>query len=1234
MSSFALLTERFLFKNSFINFLITQSRTILKSLEAAFGPNSALVEELYNQYLEDPDSVPNHWRSYFDELEGKAPPSGDSRSATNGKPATATAPPVKKEKKEATLPADVTLEKIKGVSGKIVENMDESLELPTATSMRVLPMKMLIEDRMIINRHLQQRGEPKASFTHFIAWVVIQALQDFPNMNNSFVHKDGEMFKVIPNQVNLGVAVDVQNKDGSRNLLVPNIKGVDKMNFKEFLHAYAELIDKARNGKLEISDFQGTTITLTNPGTLGTVASVPRLMKKQGTIIATGAIDYPAEYQSMSQEVLNELGISKVMTITSTYDHRIIQGAESGAFLKKIHSMLNGEEDFYEQIFADLEIPYEPVPYGEDQYVGQLDGRGAASLEDYKRAVAVMRLINMYRTRGHVLADLDPLSDDPKHSPELDLEYYGLTLWDLDREFYCGGLGGYEKAPLRVILKLLRDTYCGRIGAEFMHLLDLDERGWLRERMEATTNKPDLGKDDKKQILHKLNQAMAFEQFLHKKYIGHKRFSLEGADTLIPMMHFMLEQAGDQDVEKMFLGMAHRGRLNILVNIMHKPYRRVFADFEGNVDPKTIQGSGDVKYHLGSKGEHKTENGKSVQVELMPNPSHLESVNPVVEGAARATQDHLDKENPEKRVLPVLIHGDAAFAGQGVVAETLNMSQLEAYKTGGTVHIITNNQIGFTTLPKEGRSTEYASDLAKMILAPIFHVNGDDPEAAIHAINMAFEYRQKFGKDVIIDLICYRKHGHNEGDEPAFTQPGMYKEIKNHPTVRDIYTRSLVKKGEFTDEETEPIFKEFHELLQQAFEDAKNASPLEVTEEMIHRKETPQKDWPDYPDTTYSKEELKDIAVKLNTVPKDFDANPKLLRQLAKRAEIVEKNEKKIDWGFVEALSFGSLLKSGITVRLTGQDAERGTFSHRHAILHGTETDQQFIPLNNLSEDQAPFFPYNSLLSEFACVGFEFGYSAAKPEALVIWEAQFGDFVNGAQIPIDQFISSSEAKWGQKCNLVMTLPHGYEGQGPEHSSARLERFLQLCAEDNMQVVNLTTPAQYFHILRKQALQDNKKPLIIMSPKSLLRHPLATSNTEELAGGRYKPFIPDEEVEDKKAIDRLVICSGKVYYDLYNSRKERGKDNVALTRLEQFYPFPDADIQDILKEYKHVKEIVWCQEEPKNMGGWFFVAPRITSLLKRGQKLTYAGRQASASPAAGQMKIHQAEQQKLITETFG
>ncbi|MCG2588282.1 multifunctional oxoglutarate decarboxylase/oxoglutarate dehydrogenase thiamine pyrophosphate-binding subunit/dihydrolipoyllysine-residue succinyltransferase subunit [Rhodohalobacter sulfatireducens] len=1209
----------------------------MKSLEAIFGPNSALVDELYKQYKEDPDSVPGHWKRYFDELEGieieEAPTQDNGAPAVKEKKKEA--PKKEKpaeEKKEPKIPEGAEVEKIKGVASKIVENMDESVYVPTATSLRVLPVKMMTEDRKIINSHLLKTSNRKASFTHLIAWAVIQALKEFPNINSYYANKNGDHYRIKPGQVNLGIAVDLESKDGSRNLVVPNIKNVDEMNFSEFLDAYSELIEKARSGNLEISDFDNTTISVTNPGTIGTVSSVPRLMKGQGAIIATGAINYPAEFQSMAQDVLNQLGVSKVMTMTCTYDHRVIQGAESGMFLQHVHNLLNGKEDFYEKIFSDLDIPYEPFPYGEDKYGGQLGGRGN-TLEQDRRAIAVWRLINLYRLRGHVLADLDPLGTEPGQGPELDLEYYGLTLWDLDREFFCDGLGGKKTAKLRDIIQLLRETYCGKIGAEYMHLLDLEERKWLRETMESTTNTPDLTKDDKEDILHKLNQAMAFEQFLHKKYVGHKRFSLEGAETLIPMMHFLMEHGVKNDVKKFFLGMAHRGRLNILVNIMNKPYRKVFADFEGNVDPDTIQGSGDVKYHLGSKGSYKINDEESIELELMPNPSHLEAVNPIVEGAARASQDHYDDDEARKKIVPILMHGDAAFAGQGVVAETLNMSQLRAYETGGTIHFIINNQIGFTTLPKDARSTEYASDLAKMILAPIFHVNGDDPEAAVHAINLAMDYRQKFGKDVVIDLICYRKHGHNEGDEPAFTQPGLYKEIENHPTVRDIYVKELLRKGEFTEEETQAIFDEFDELLQQAFEDAKSSPSLEVTDKMLKRSEKEQNERDEFPDTTYEIEELKDIAVQLNTVPKDFDANPKLLRQLAKRAEAAQNNDKKIDWGFAEALAFGSLLKSGRTVRLVGQDAERGTFSHRHAVLHGTQTAQRFTPLNHLSDDQGDFYPFNSLLSEFAALGFEFGYSSAIPEALVIWEAQFGDFVNGAQVIIDQFISASEEKWGQKSALVMTLPHGYEGQGPEHSSARLERFLQLCAEDNMQVANLTTPTQYFHILRKQTLQEKKKPLIIMSPKSLLRHPMAVCTVEELANGAFQPFLADPEVEDKESIDRLIICSGKVYYDLYKAREESEKNNIAIGRIEQFYPFPDEDIENFLQEYKHVKEVIWCQEEPKNMGAWNFLFPRLQALLQDGQTIRYAGRQAAASTAAGQKKIHDAEQERLVSEAL-
>ncbi len=1248
----------------------------MEPLESVFGPNSALVEELFEQFKQNPESVPAYWRNYFEELDGGGSNGQHSLNGSAGDSATASVaasaghqgaskssattdstgsaseqkasgPSNDKKPQAVAQTASSKSEpnpngtQIKGVAAKIAENMDASLSVPTATSLRVIPVKMLAEDRDIINRQLVRRMEPKASFTHFIAWAAIRALQTFPSLNHGYEVQDGKPYRIDPGQVNLGIAIDLPGKDGSRNLVVPNIKGVDRMNFKEFLYAYADLIAKARAGKLEISDYQGTTISVTNPGTLGTVSSVPRLMTGQGAILATGAIDYPAEFQSMSPEQLHQLGVSKVMTMTCTYDHRIIQGAESGLFLQKINSLLNGHEDFYDSIFADLEIPYEPMPPGADTFSALTNG-SVDEFEHDRRAIAVWRLIYMYRMRGHGHAEIDPLRQRKDRSPELDLEYYGLTIWDLDREFYCEGLAKKEKSPLRDIIRLLRDTYCGYIGAEYMHILDLQERRWLRERMESTANQTELSKDDKREILHKLNQAMAFEQFLHKKYIGHKRFSIEGAETLIPMMHFLVEQAAGEDVEKAYIGMAHRGRLNMLVNVIHKPYDQIFSQFEGNIDPGTIQGSGDVKYHIGMKGSHTTAEGHTIELELLPNPSHLEAVNPVVAGAVRAHQDSMDSMDAKRKVLPILLHGDAAFAGQGVVAETLNMSLLKGYEVGGTIHVIINNQIGFTTLPVDGRSTQYASDLAKMILAPIFHVNADQPEDAIHVMKMAFDYRQKFGKDVIIDLVGYRKHGHNEGDEPAFTQPGMYKEIDTHPPVRDLYMKKLLASGEFEKEELDALIEEFDSLLQSAFEEAKKSQNIEVTQDHFDRTESAQAERDAVPDTRVEKDRLLHIALKMNTVPSDFDANPKLLRQLAKRYELAQSGERKLDWGFAEALAFGSLLMNGTPVRLAGQDAERGTFAHRHAILHGTDTDQQFIPLNHLAEEQGRFTPYNSFLSEFAALGFEFGYSANRDESLVIWEAQFGDFANGAQIVIDQFISASEAKWGQNSRVVMTLPHGYEGQGPEHSSARLERYLQLCAEDNMQVMNLTSPAQYFHALRKQVLQSAAKPMIIMSPKSLLRHPLAVASLDELADGSFHPVLADPGFEKGGehsakigSVERVVFCTGKVYYDLVQARQEMGADDkIAIVRIEQLYPFPDQDVKAVLEQFSGASSVVWCQEEPQNMGSWGFLAYRFGRLLDgSGRELSYAGRDAAASPATGQLKIHLAEQKELVEKAL-
>ncbi|MDI6400371.1 multifunctional oxoglutarate decarboxylase/oxoglutarate dehydrogenase thiamine pyrophosphate-binding subunit/dihydrolipoyllysine-residue succinyltransferase subunit [Balneolaceae bacterium ANBcel3] len=1217
----------------------------MKPLEAKFGPNAALVEDLYNQYLDQPDAVPEYWRSYFEKMSAeeqkviadtktdrKQPSSSDGKDQAKQSK--------KSERKPDTVSEDeeeshfFEFQALKGVASKIAGNMEESLEVPTATSFRTIPVKMLVEDRRIINSYLEERLQPKATLTHFIAWAVVQALKEHPQLNNHYSLQNKKAAIAVPAGVNLGIAIDLPGKSGKRNLVVPNIKRVDQMNFKDFLDAYHALIERARNQSLEVEDFQDTTISITNPGTIGTVSSLPRLMKNQGAIIATGAMNYPAEFQSMSQDLLSHLGISQIMNMTCTYDHRIIQGAESGAFLAKIQDLLAGPGNFYDSIFEELNIPYEPIPFGTDHYEGIFDGHS-----DYgRKAVSVSRLIDRYRRHGHVMAELNPLRFGTGYNPELDFNYHGLTMWDLDRKFYPSKLGGSDEiTTLRNIIDILRKTYCGHIGAEYTHILSVEERSWLRDTMETSMNNPKLNKEEKVQILRKLNQASAFEEFLHKKYIGHKRFSLEGADTLIPMLDYLLERAATYDVTNLVLGMAHRGRLNVLVNTMGKSYEKVFGEFEGNIDPDSAMGTGDVKYHLGAYGAHQAKNGKKIQLQMMPNPSHLESVNPVVVGAARALQDiQENKDTSQKKILPLLIHGDAAFAGQGVVAETLNMSQLKGYTTGGTIHIIINNQIGFTTLPKDGRSTEYASDLAKTILAPIFHVNGDEPESAIQSILLALDYRQKFGKDVVIDLICYRKHGHNEGDEPAFTQPGLYKEIHDHPSVRERYTQYLVQQKELSKEEAQKIFDEFDELLEAAFNQAKKAKKLKkFTKDQLNRQEIGQKEWSkDLPETSFGIDELKEIGKKLNVLPQDFDGNPKLLRVLAKRHDIIEQDEKKIDWGFAEALAFGSLLSEKIPVRLSGQDSERGTFSHRHSVIHGTDTDQTFVPLNHIHEEQAHYEVYNSLLSEFAVLGFEFGYSSNRPDALVLWEAQFGDFINGAQIIIDQYITASEHKWRQISGVTLLLPHGFEGQGPEHSSARLERFLQLSAENNIQVVNCTTPTQYFHLLRRQALRIHKKPLVIMSPKSLLRHPRVVSSVSELAEGSFEEVLSDSGGISPQECKRLIFCSGKIYYDLVEMREKESVSDAAIVRIEQFYPFPDERLKKELNKYTSTKEIVWCQEEPANMGGWQFIRPRLETMLKKGQKLSYAGRVASASPATGSVQAHEAEQEYLVREALG
>ncbi len=1195
-----------------------------------FGANIAFIEELYEKYRANPDAVDARWREFF---QGSEFQEEEEPVAVGGSVAPAPPPqPQPAPPRPTAVPApEGNATALRGAASKIVQNMEASLAVPTATSVRNIPVKVLEENRRIINNHLTLSGQAKASFTHIIAWAIVKSISDHQRMNAAFAMNDGTPSRIDREDVNLGIAIDIERKDGSRSLLVPNIKRSQSMDFAQFLNAYNAIVRKARNNTLEIADFEGTTISLTNPGTIGTVASVPRLMPTQGTIIATGQIDYPAEYSAADSSVLADLGVSKVMTMTSTYDHRIIQGAESGAFLARVHELLLGADDFYDHIYRDLRIPYEPVRWSKDRAHFRAD-----SEESVARQARVLQMINAYRVRGHLLADLDPLEYEVKRHPELDPAFYGLTLWDFDRDFVCGGLCGKITAKLRDILDTLRDTYCGKIGPEYMHIQETVQKRWLQDRMEPTRNQQPLDLAIKRRILMKLNDAEAFEKFLHTKYVGHKRFSLEGAESVIPMLDYLFNEATADGVEEAVIGMAHRGRLNVLANTLGKSYEKIFNEFEGDIDPNTTQGSGDVKYHLGADGVHQAPGESYMKLTLASNPSHLEAVDPIVEGMARAKQK-LVGDAHRAVVLPVLIHGDAAFAGQGVVAETLNMSQLHGYRTGGTIHLVINNQIGFTTGPESARSTMYATDVAKAVQAPIFHVNGDDPEACIRAMKLAYEFRQQFHKDVVIDMICYRRHGHNEGDEPSLTQPRMYKAIKEHRSVRKIYTETLLRKGDIDPKEAEEWLDQFQAKLQEAFDRTKTQEaphagrdPLYTDEEITGFQMQPS------PDTSVSREQLEAVGQALTTTPQDFTPHPKLKPILTKRRAMAEGKEP-MDWGFAEQLAFGSLLLDGFRVRLSGQDSGRGTFSHRHAILFDYVSGNGYVPLNSLAQPateekaEVDFAVYDSLLSEYGVVGFEYGYSVADPGAVVLWEAQFGDFMNGAQIVIDQFISSAEEKWGQHSGLVMLLPHGYEGQGPEHSSARIERFLQMCAEGNMQVIYPTTPAQYFHALRRQTKNDPRKPLIVMTPKSLLRHPMAVSTLDELTNGRFEPVLHDVATSDE--VERVILTCGKVYYDLRTAR-DKANAKVAILRLEQLYPFPRPMIVDALKGYPNAKEIVWVQDEPRNMGAWPFLQDRLAALLGPSQTLRYAGRPTAASPATGSHHRHEEQQHALVRQAIG
>ncbi len=1226
---------------------------------SALGFNTGYVEDLYRQYIENPESVSESWREFFADYQpsgsfvnaGTATAIQPAVAATEAPPAPARpggdgAPepvvPASAETIPAADEADIT--PLRGPAAKIVENMEASLGVPTATSLRTVPVKLMAENRKLINDYQRYVGGEKVSFTHLIAWAVVKALAQFPGMNNTLRHEDGTPQLIAPKEIRLGIAIDIERR-GRRSLMVPNIKRAESLNFTQFLGTYNDIVKRSRDGKLEIADFEGTTASLTNPGMIGTVSSVPRLMPGQGTIIAVGAIGYPPEYYAFAPDVISRSGISEVMTITSTYDHRVIQGAESGAFLAYMSELLLGKHGFYKKVFGDLCIPYEPYRITHDS-TPQL---GHATPDDEQDMVhkqaRVLQLIRAFRVRGHLQADVNPLGYDPVYHPELDPNNYGLTIWDLDRPFITGGLGSKDILPLRDILDILRQTYTHKVGIEFMHISDPGEKAWLQERMEPVRCAEPLSAPTKRRVLQKLNAAEAFERFLHTKYVGHKRFSLEGAETLIPVLDAVLSDAAEQEVDEVVIGMAHRGRLNVLANVLNKPYEAIFSEFEGSIDPNTTQGSGDVKYHVGARGEHESPSGAKVRLTLASNPSHLEAVNPVVEGMVRAKQEILRRDRADApggdyldAVIPVLLHGDAAFAGQGVVAETLNLSQLRGYKTGGAIHIVINNQIGFTTTPADARSSMYATDIARMIQAPIFHVNGDDPEACVRVARLALDYRQVYNKDVVIDMLCYRVRGHNEGDEPTYTQPLLYQKIENKRSIRKLYTESLLRRDEMKPDEAEGMLDDYRERLQEAFDRTRNLEshdPAEVMELMRQKKE--QQPPPADVDTAASPEDLEAVVKALVDLPGDFNVHKKLLRQFEKRDQLYK--EGRIDWGYAEALAFGSLLLEGTPIRLTGQDSRRGTFSQRHAVLYDQESGDEYIPLNHAREGQSDLLIYDSLLSEYAVCGFEYGYSVADKSMLVLWEAQFGDFANGAQIIYDQFLSAAEEKWGQRSSLVLLLPHGYEGQGPEHSSARLERFLQLCAEDNLIVCNLTTPANYFHALRRQVKREVKKPLVIMAPKSLLRHPMVVSEPEELTAGGFQRVIPS--TAEPSGVKRLVLTSGKVYYDLAAEleKHEGAKENVAVARIEQFYPFPEATLREEIERYKDAEAVVWLQEEPANMGAWSFLRYRLDALLESvhgdcNHRIVYAGRSASASTATGSARIHALDQQRILKEAIG
>jgi 2-oxoglutarate dehydrogenase E1 component len=1180
---------------------------------------------MYDRFLADPNEVSQSWREFFADYQRSTVPA----VATAVTAAVATAPVTPAP--EATFDTEAT--PLRGAAARIVTNMNASLSVPTATSVRSVSARLLEINRSALNETLARSSGAKVSFTHFIAYAIVKGLMAIPAMNASFVEavdKKGTPGVKHHEHVGLGLAVDVQRPDGTRNLLVPVIRDADTLDFRGFLLAYEDLVRKVHAGSFGADDFVGATVSLTNPGTLGTVQSVPRLMAGQGAIFGVGALGWPAGFEAADPRALAELGIGKSMTITSTYDHRIIQGAESGLFLKYVAECLTGAHEFYDQVFSSLGVAYEPARWAKDHNPAV----GEGDHERILKQIRVQELINMYRVRGHLNAHLDPLHSDPPtlHS-ELDLATYGLTIWDLQRTFVVSGLAGRSEATLEEVLTILRDAYCRTIGIEYGHIMDPVQKRWIQERVEGVNLSMSL--EEQHRILEGLSEAEVFERFLHSRYVGQKRFGLEGGESTIVALRTILDVAADQGTREAVIAMAHRGRLNVLANVVGKSYSDIFSEFEGNLDPESVQGSGDVKYHKGARGVFKNPRGATIDVSMASNPSHLEAVSPVVEGIVRAKQDLVLRptDGTQSTVmadhfpyLPILVHGDAAFSGQGVVAETLNLSQLSGYFVGGALHIVINNQVGFTTAPDSARSSFYPTDVAKMIQAPIFHVNGDDPEACARAARLAYDYRETFHRDVVLDIVCYRRHGHNEGDDPSYTQPQMYKIIDQMRSVRKIYTETLVRRGDISIEEAETALDDFNTRLQNVLDEVRTVPVPELNGVPVNDV------MPDLPalETGVARTTLLEIARATMTAPEGFTIHPKLERQFAARATMLESGE--VDWALGEALAFGSLVKSGSNVRLMGQDTRRGTFSQRHAALIDYENGEQYIPLCNLKDATGFFTVRDSYLSEYAALGFEYGYSVEATNTLVAWEAQFGDFMNGAEIIIDNFLVAAEDKWGQCSSLVMLLPHGYEGQGPEHSSGRIERFLSLSARNNMRVAQPTTAAQYFHLLRSQVLREHVTPLIVFTPKSLLRATQTRSSLQEFEHGSFQRVL-DDQVKDASAVTRVVLATGKVAHEAIARRNEINAEHVSVVRLEQIYPWPHEDLAGVLERYGNLEELVWLQEEPKNMGAWPFVHHELHRHL-RDVKVRHVARAESASPATGSSLVHGAEQADLLHRAIG